>query len=98
MIGAGSGDGPEDGTGRRSSTRNVDAAVTATLLEMGLEGWTVPAVALGVPGLLVVLGVVLQLLGGAAWVPVARRSLAGVGGVRPRSRVRSPASGSRSEP
>ncbi len=64
----------------------VDAAATALLLELGIENWTVPAVALGVPGLLLILGVALQVIGGAAWIPVARRSMAGVG-VRDRSRT-----------
>ena len=37
--------------------------------------WQVPALALSVPGLLVVLVVGLQVLGGLAWLPVVRRRL-----------------------
>jgi hypothetical protein len=38
----------------------------------------VPAVALSVPGLLLLLVVALQLAGGVAWLPIARRWLAKV--------------------
>jgi hypothetical protein len=48
-------------------------------VELGIAAWSVPAVAIGVPGLLVVVVVLLQLAGGAAWLPVVRRSLAGIG-------------------
>ena len=47
--------------------------------QLGLEAWSVPAVAMGVPGLIVILAVLFQMVGGLAWLPVARRSLAGVG-------------------
>jgi hypothetical protein len=57
----------------------IDTAVTSVFFQLGLGAWTIPAVALGVPGLLVVLAVVFQLAGGAAWLPIARRALAGVG-------------------
>jgi hypothetical protein len=57
----------------------IDTAVTSVFVQLGLGAWTVPAVALGVPGFLVVLVVLLQLAGGAAWLPIARRALAGVG-------------------
>jgi hypothetical protein len=43
-----------------------------------VAGWTVPAVTLSVPGLLLLLVVALQLAGGAAWLPIARRWLAKV--------------------
>jgi hypothetical protein len=42
---------------------------------LGLATWSVPAAALGVPGLLVLLIVALQSLGAAAWLPIARRWL-----------------------
>jgi hypothetical protein len=45
----------------------------------GVLAWAYPAVALGVPGLLVVAAVLGQAIGAAAWLPVIRRSLAGVG-------------------
>jgi hypothetical protein len=49
------------------------------VVQLGLAAWTVPAAAVGVPGLLVVIAVLFQLAGGVAWVPVARRSLSGIG-------------------
>jgi hypothetical protein len=57
------------------------------LLDIGLAGWAVPAVALAVPGILLVIVVSLQLLGGAAWLPIARRMLSRA------ARVDGPASG-----
>jgi hypothetical protein len=53
--------------------------VSSALMQLGLVGWSVPAIALGVPGLLVILVVALQLAGGAAWLPLARRWLSGAG-------------------
>jgi hypothetical protein len=41
--------------------------------------WQIPALALSVPGLLVVIVVLLQVLGGLAWLPLVRRRLGGVG-------------------
>ncbi len=51
----------------------------------GSFAWAMPAAILGVPGLLFILAVAGQLLGAAAWIPTARRMLAGVG-VRRRRR------------
>jgi hypothetical protein len=51
-----------------------------------MAGWTVPAVAVGGPGFLLILVVLLQFLGGAAWVAVMRRALAGIGLRRRRRR------------
>jgi hypothetical protein len=45
----------------------------------GLVLWAVPALALTVPGLLVVLVVVAQIVGGIAWLPVARRRIGSFG-------------------
>ena len=53
----------------------LDATVQSAFLDIGLVGWTVPALALSVPGILVLIVVALQLIGGAAWLPVARRLL-----------------------
>jgi hypothetical protein len=68
----------------------LDATVRSALLDVGLIGWTVPALALSVPGILVVIVVALQLIGGAAWLPVARRMLSRmtgpVAGARPAAR------------
>jgi hypothetical protein len=68
---AAAGDGPDRG----EVVPGLGATVQSALLGVGLIGWTVPAVALGIPGILVVVVVALQVLGGAAWLPVARRTL-----------------------
>jgi hypothetical protein len=44
--------------------------------------------AIGVPGLLFMIVVAIQVLGAAAWIPTIRRSLAGVGAGRRRRRPR----------
>jgi hypothetical protein len=68
--------GPRDrGDGSGNEIAGIGAAVSAAFVQLGIVGWTVPAVALGVPGLLVLLVVALQLAGGAAWLPIARRWL-----------------------
>jgi hypothetical protein len=45
--------------------------------------WQVPALVISVPGMLVVIAVALQVLGGLAWLPVVRRRLGGSGVERP---------------
>jgi hypothetical protein len=57
------------------SRTELDGAVSSVFLELGLAGWAVPAVVMGVPGLLVVLVVLLQLAGAGAWVSIGRRWL-----------------------
>jgi hypothetical protein len=57
------------------SRTELDGAVSSAFLELGLVGWAVPAVVMGVPGLLVVLVVLLQLAGAGAWASVGRRWL-----------------------
>jgi hypothetical protein len=42
-----------------------------------LFAWVVPGLLLTVPGLLVVVAVQFQILGGAAWLPVVRRRVGG---------------------
>ena len=66
-----------DGGGGRGARPVVelDSTIASALVELGLLGFTVPAIALGVPGFLVLVVVGLQVLGGGAWLPVARRSL-----------------------
>ena len=54
------------------------------LSSAGVE-WAVPAFALGVPGLLLMIAVGAQALVGAAWLPFIRRWLGGVGIRRRRS-------------
>jgi hypothetical protein len=73
-----------DGRGAEVVT-GLNATVQTALLDVGLIGWTVPAVALGVPGILVIVVVALQLLGGAAWLPIARRALSRSGSPDTRS-------------
>jgi hypothetical protein len=51
-------------------------------VNLGLE-WIVPTLSLTVPGFLVLLIVLLQVVGAAAWLPAVRRSLAGLGISRP---------------
>jgi hypothetical protein len=71
--------GTGDDGGARPPIGGLDNAVSSIFVELGVAAWSVPAVAIGVPGLLVVVVVLLQLAGGAAWLPVVRRSLAGNG-------------------
>jgi Bacterial Ig domain len=80
--------GPGTTTGSGPANRRLTvpgAEGTAPLsvggLSIGLAGftWLVPAFALSVPGLLLVLIVLAQLVGGGLFVPVARRALAGIG-------------------
>lgn len=56
-----------------------------------LTDWAVPALALAVPGLLVLLAILAQAVGGVLWLPVTRRWLGGFGIVRRRARRIRPA-------
>jgi hypothetical protein len=58
------------------------------MLRLSLAEWSVPALVVGVPGLLLVLAVALQLAGGTAWLPIVRKSLRGVGLHETRQRSR----------
>ncbi|HYL41531.1 MAG TPA: hypothetical protein VET90_09495 [Candidatus Binatus sp.] len=49
------------------------------LLPGGILAWSVPAAALGIPGLLLLVAILSQAVGAFAWIPIARRKLAGVG-------------------
>ena len=73
------------GGGDAVEIQGLDSAVGMAFGKLGLAMWTVPAVAMGVPGLLVLVVVLVQLAGGAAWVPVTRRALGSLG-VRRRKR------------
>jgi len=57
----------------------MNTAITTAFMQLGLASWSVPAAVVGVPGLLVLLVVGLQMIGGAAWLPVAWRGLRGDG-------------------
>jgi hypothetical protein len=56
-------------------------------IAMGVE-WGVPGVILGVPGLLLIVVILAQSLGGFAWLPVVRRKFGGFGFSRPWRRGR----------
>ena len=58
---------------------NFETAAVAVLMRLSLAEWSVPALVVGVPGLLLVLAVALQVAGGTAWLPIVRKSLRGVG-------------------
>ena len=66
----------------------MDAVVTAVAnLPGGVIAWTYPALALSVPGMLLMLAVIGQAVGAFAWIPIVRRTLGGLG-VSDRSRRR----------
>jgi hypothetical protein len=67
--------------------RGLDAQlVSSTLMRLdGLLVWAVPSLVLTVPGLLLLLAIVAQIAGAAAWLPVVRRKL-GAFGLRARQR------------
>ena len=54
----------------------------------GLLQWAVPSLVLGVPGLLLLLAIIAQSLGGLFWLPFVRRWLGGFGIRRRRSAER----------
>jgi hypothetical protein len=60
------------GTGRGTDDISLAAAALGGL---GSMLWGVPSLILSVPGLLLVLAIGAQALGGLAWLPVARRKL-----------------------
>lgn len=68
-----------------SGSNQIGAAIDHMgSLGMAAE-WGVPAIVMSVPGLLIVLIVVAQGLGGAAWLPLVRRRIGGFGLRGPRS-------------
>ena len=81
MLGLGGGGSGGGGDGGRGGIENLDGALVSALEQLpgGVLAWTYPAVALSVPGLLLVAAVVGQMLGAFAWLPVIRRSLSGLG-------------------
>ena len=62
-----------------SSSGGLQDAALAAFGALGFGAFTVPGLVMGVPGLLLVLAVLFQLLGGSAFVPIARRWQRGVG-------------------
>jgi hypothetical protein len=53
---------------------DIDVVGFAALID-----WAVPALVLSVPGLLLLIVILAQMLGGLFWLPVARRWLGGFG-------------------
>jgi len=87
-IAAGSGAGSAGGSGKDwlavpagpDSGPPTGLEVTASNLGgVGVLLWAVPAAALGIPGFLVILVVLLQAAGGLLWLPLARRRIGGFG-------------------
>jgi hypothetical protein len=76
---------------RGGSSGGVDLGLTAsTLGSLGALGWTVPTLAVSVPGLLLLLAIAAQTLGGVVWLPLVRRKIGGFGFVPKRRRNREP--------
>jgi hypothetical protein len=73
--------GRDRGNGGTGSEIDVSFAAVGTL---GNLSWAVPSLVLAVPGLLLVLAVLAQAVGGVLWLPVIRRRIGsfGVGGRR----------------
>ena len=65
---------------------DIDALLDASFTGFGDIEWVVPAFALAVPGLLLIIAVGAQGLVSAAWLPFVRRWLGGFG-TRRRERV-----------
>lgn len=62
-----------------SSSAIVNVGAVGPLSAFGLFTWLIPGFFLGVPGLLIVVIVVAQAIGGAAFIPITRRALGGFG-------------------
>ncbi len=71
----------EDAGGRGGA-----AMFQGAVMALALDGfdWQIPGLLLSVPGLLVVLAIALQVTGGAAWLPIVRRTLGSRGDRRRR--------------
>jgi hypothetical protein len=85
------GSGPDAGggsAGRLLIGRETDGSPTggpeidisqAAIESLGSLTWAVPSLVLAVPGLLLVLAVIAQAVGGVLWLPVIRRRIGGFG-------------------
>ena len=71
--------------GNGSAGSEIDVSLAA-VESLGNLSWAVPSLVLAVPGLLLVLAVLAQAVGGVLWLPVIRRRI-GSFGVRGRRRV-----------
>jgi hypothetical protein len=68
-----------DGRDATLPVAELQDAALAAFGAIGFGAFTVPGLVVGVPGLLVVLAVMFQLVGGSAFVPIARRWQRGIG-------------------
>jgi hypothetical protein len=63
-----------------SAIGTIDGIADLDLIGLGaLVDWAVPTLVLSVPGLLLLLAILAQLVGGVLWLPIARRWLGGFG-------------------
>ncbi len=75
--------------GRDGGNGGTDSEIDVSFAALGSLGnlsWAIPSLVLAVPGLLLVLAVLAQAVGGVLWLPVIRRRI-GSFGVRGRRRV-----------
>jgi hypothetical protein len=86
-TGAGTASNDDGGfTVGRGGLGSIDALVDVDLAGFGgIIEWAVPALVLSVPGLLLLLAVLAQAVGGLLWLPFVRRSMGGFGLRRRRS-------------
>ena len=77
-----------DAEGGVGTGPEIDVSLAA-MGSLGNLSWAVPSLVLAVPGLLLVLAVLAQAVGGVLWLPVIRRRIGsfGVGGRRARETV-----------
>jgi hypothetical protein len=75
--------GPDTFTMGGVGTNEIGATIERLgPIAVGIE-WGVPAFVMGVPGLLIIIVIVIQSLGGFAWLPIVRRKIGTFGLARP---------------
>jgi hypothetical protein len=80
VVGGGTGGPGAQDTFTIGDTSTEIGAMIQRLGSVGLGvEWGVPAFVMGVPGLLLILIVLAQSLGGSAWLPVVRRRIGSFG-------------------
>ena len=83
---------PVGGTGSGAGAGStLEDSVFGAAVALALDGfdWQIPGLVMSVPGLLVVLAISAQALGGLAWLPVLRRKIGEFGPARRRIAARS---------
>jgi hypothetical protein len=75
------GSGAGSGSGSGAAAAGMGDAVLTALdgLPGGILAWTLPAVMLSVPGLLLLIAIGAQAVGALAWLPLVRRRVGGFG-------------------